>query len=239
MVGLVRLALLSKSQEDELDLSGVPRSYIRTFLPEASLATTGVPPEPKSGDVRLIHAGRLSEEKGSLLLVDVCTRLRDAHVPFQAEIIGSADPVVWDQISKSIDDNGLSKHVSLLGYMPVPDLLRHLGHSDFLIHLSRSDSYPLIVLEGIACSSTPICLDMPGARSMIESYGGHIVGNSDPAGDAADIIGSINIAEVRRCALAASKLVRSQFNWASSAEVLDTALRQCISDRMAQKMTSR
>lgn len=222
-----RLALFSKTQEKELDLEGLPRSPIRTFLPAESLAEA--PPADKAAAVlRLVHAARLSEAKGSFLVVDVCARLRAAQVPFEAEIIGSAEPEVLDEFRRRITAAGLQEQVRLIGHRSVPELLVHLRGADVLLHLSRLDSYPLIVLEALACAALPVCLDLPGARAMVETYDGHVVSAADPAGEAAAVLQSQELTGIRRRAHDAALKVRRDHDWSSSGDALEAALRETI-----------
>jgi glycosyltransferase involved in cell wall biosynthesis len=222
-----RLALFSKTQEKELDLEGIPRSSIRTFLPEESLS--GSPPAGLEGPVlRLVHAARLSEAKGSFLVVDVCAALRDVGVPFSAEIIGGAEPDVLERLKQRIADRGLSEAVTLVGQLNTPDLLSHLRQADVLLHLSKLDSYPLIVLEALACATLPICLDLPGARNMVETYDGYVVGQVEPAEEAAAILAKLDLQGIRDRARQAAPRVRADHDWTQCGEALDGALRDAM-----------
>jgi glycosyltransferase involved in cell wall biosynthesis len=228
-----RLALFSTTQERELDLEGLPRSSIRTFLPERSLS--GLPPPEVTGPVlRIVHAARLSEAKGSFLVVDVCAKLRDAGLPFSAEIIGSAEPDVLRRLEQRIAEAGLSDVVRMVGQRSNDDLLDHLRRADVLLHLSRLDSYPLIVLEALACAALPTCLDLPGARNMVETYDGYVVGQDEPAPDAAAILARLDINDIRHRAREASVRVRADYDWTRCGEALDNALNDVVDhkDRM-------
>lgn len=219
-----RLALISTSQEEELDLSGIGKVHIRTFLPEESLSGTR-PPVADDTPLRLVHAAALlSESKGSFLVVDLCAELERADVPFTAEIIGSAEPEVMRQVEERIASLGLSGRLRLLGPRTVPEVMEHLRRSDVLIHLSRKDSYPLIVLEASACSALPVCLDLPGTRDMVERYGGFLVGHDDTARKAADLLRKTEIGEIRRRGEEAARKVRAELDWSRSGDALDAAL---------------
>jgi glycosyltransferase involved in cell wall biosynthesis len=222
-----RLALFTKTQEMELDLEGLPRSSIRTFLPEESLSGS-LPSKADGPALRLVHAARLSEAKGSFLVVDVCAKLREAGVPFHAEIIGSAEPDVLRRLQQRIADTGLSEAVSLVGHRNIADLLEHLRRADVLLHLSRLDSYPLIVLEALACGALPICLDLPGARNMVETYDGYVVGHAEPAAEAAAILQKLDPHDLRQRSREASSRVRADHDWRQCGEALDGALRDAM-----------
>lgn len=77
-----RLGLISRTQEEEIALpAGVPKSYIKTFLPKLYLQAQ-LPPASGSSDLRVIHAARLSERKGTFRVIEVSALLRDRGVAF-------------------------------------------------------------------------------------------------------------------------------------------------------------
>ncbi len=224
-----RFALLSATQEGELNLpASVPRSRIITFLPAEMLAARPDPLAKDPAQLRLIHASRLSEGKGSFLVVDVCAALRDAGLVFSAEIVGPADAVTNAALHDRIARHQLADHVTVPGPKSMPQMVVALQRSDVLIHLSRIDSYPLIVLEAMACGVVPVCLDLAGARSMVATYDGHVVGPERPVEDTAEWIAGLVIADIRRRGNDISQRVRADFDWSQCLQALDAALRECL-----------
>jgi glycosyltransferase involved in cell wall biosynthesis len=147
-----RLALISKTQELEIDLPpAVPRSLIRNFLPSEILTAPLPDTAGRPLEIQLIHSGRLSEGKGSFLVIEVAAKLRDAGYPFFMRITGGADEATYTTMRQMIKQHKLEEHVGILGRVPEADLLNYLRGSDLLVHLSKIDSYPLIVLEAMAC----------------------------------------------------------------------------------------
>ena len=220
-----RIALLARTQEEEIALpTRVPRSMIRTFLP-AEVLEPRPPSERDAGPLRLVHASRLSEAKGSFLVIDVCAKLRDAGVPFSARIIGSADAETQARLEAMIAERQLTRDVELVGWTPPSALIDQLREADVLIHLSRVDSYPLIVLEALASGMVPVAMDLAGARDMIETYDGAIVGTQSPVDDAAAYLMRVSPADLRRRGAREADRVRSDFAWGEAAALLDGVLR--------------
>jgi glycosyltransferase involved in cell wall biosynthesis len=220
-----RLALIAKTQELEVNLPGnVPRSYIRNFLPAAGLSSEIQEASAAPPSMQLIHSGRLSQGKGTFLFVDVCRRLRDANVPFFARITGGADEQTLVRLQRMITDCGLEHQVAVLGRVPDDELLRLLKASDILVHLSRIDSYPLIVLESIACSMFPVCMELAGARDMIETYDGHVVTEHNAAEKTANFLSQQDLDEVRKRSRAAALRVRADYGWGNCVRAVETAL---------------
>jgi glycosyltransferase involved in cell wall biosynthesis len=232
-----RLALISWTQEQEINLDpGVPRSLIRNFLPKDVLTVELADPEQQPHALQLIHSGRLSEGKGTFLVVEVCARLRDAGVPFRARITGNASPEDFARLDSLIATHRLGDSVTVLGRVPEAELLDHLRRSDVLIHLSRIDSYPLIVLEAIACSTLPLCMELAGARDQVETYGGHVVSQDAAVAEAADWLAAQDVATLRRLGGSAAVRVRADYSWERCAGALDAALRACAAGEQGTVM---
>lgn len=224
-----RLALISWTQEVEIGLPRLlPRSLIRNFLPlevlTAPLAdTAAMPPE-----LQLIHSSRLSEGKGTFMVVEVCGRLRDMGVPFTARITGIGDAATMDRLHAMIAERDLGDQVLVLGRVPEAELLDHLRQSDVLVHLSRIDSYPLIVLEAMACSATPIALELPGVRDMVETYCGKVVSAADTVEETVEWLRACDLVALRASRTETAARVRADYDWSRCASALAAALNACL-----------
>jgi len=218
-----RIALLFDGQDAEIDLPAhVPRSTIRTFLPPESFTPPGAPiAEPA---LRLIHAGRLSEGKGSLAIVDLCAALNRAGVAFTARIIGRGDEALMQDLYARIEANALKSRITLSDWLDGPALIAALGEADILVHLSRLDSFPLIVLEAMAAGTLPIAIDMAGVRAMTSAYDGHLV-DPDAAVAGADAWLEANrLEDLRQRGAAMGARVRADYSWSACVATLAAAI---------------
>jgi glycosyltransferase involved in cell wall biosynthesis len=224
-----RLALISRTQELEINLpKRVPRSAIRTFLPENVLTgdipdSVGQPPT-----IQLIHSGRLSDGKGTFLFLDVCRDLQAAGVPFRAKITGGADEATYARIRAMIAAYSLQDRVTLLGRVSDEELLRLLSASDILVHLSKIDSYPLIVLESIACSMFPICIDLAGASDMLTTYTGHVVTGREAVAQTVEFVSRQQVREIRAVSKEAALRVRKDYAWARCVCAVQAAILETV-----------
>ncbi|MDF0490645.1 glycosyltransferase family 4 protein [Sphingomonas sp. H39-1-10] len=218
-----RIALLFDGQDAEIELpANVPRSTIRTFLPPESFAP---PREAATGpELRLIHAGRLSEGKGSLAIVDLCAALDRAGIPFTARIIGRGDEALMEALCARIETHGLEPRVALSDWLDGPALIAALGGADILVHLSRLDSFPLIVLEAMAAGTIPIAIDMAGVRAMTTAYDGHLVAPNAAVPGAEAWLESNDLADLRRRGAAMGARVREDYSWAACVATLAAAI---------------
>lgn len=217
-----KLAYLSETQLSELKLpSQVQRCRIRTFLPK-SIGTGQLGAEPKSGKgaIKLIHAGRLSRGKGTYLFIDVCARLKLNNFPYVAEIIGSCEEATRTELKDLIHQNGLQDRVVLYQAMQEEDLMKKLAGADVLVHLSVMDSFPLIVLESIAAGLYPVCIDLPGARSMTEDYCGQVVGSANAVQAVVDVLINGDLDAMALETKRAREEISEDYSWSTCVAVL-------------------
>ena len=219
-----RVALLSSTQDQEIQIpKRVPRSHILTFLPFKSLEYD-LPSSGTTLELQIIHAARLGVGKGTFMVLELCKTLQDIGVPFLCRIVGSASADTLSQLHNMIDEYELRDKVLVLGWANENDLLKHLRGSDVLVHLSRIDSYPLIVLEAMACSIFPIAMELAGARDMIENYDGLVVSLKSPVRETADFLAGSSVDELRRRSQIASAKVRLDYGWDCCVAAVEAAL---------------
>jgi glycosyltransferase involved in cell wall biosynthesis len=178
-------------------------------------------------ELQLIHSGRLSEGKGTFLFVDVCAELKKKKVSFQAHITGGADEATYARLKTQIESLDLTKEVLVRGRISDAELLETLKASDVLIHLSRIDSYPLIVLEAMTCSVLPVCLELAGARHMIETYDGFIINEKNPVEETVELLAKLKKCEIQKRAGLVAARVKEDYSWDNCAGALEAALNQC------------
>jgi glycosyltransferase involved in cell wall biosynthesis len=206
-----RFGLLFAGQDQEIELpSDIPRSVVGTFLPPEAF---GEAPLPREGrELRLLHAGRLSEAKGSFRMIELCRQLQESGVPFSAMIVGRADADTARAIRETIETSGLAERIALHDWMDGDTLRRTLQESDVLVHLSLLDSFPLIVLEAQIAGVTAIVADMAGTSNMVRSYGGFVAPGGDVAA-AAHWLLKQKATSMRQSANDAASKVRHDYAW--------------------------
>lgn len=218
------IALISTSQAEELALPpAVPQHHIKTFLPRCFPNDLG-PARRQSGKLALVHAGRLSDAKGTFLFLEVCSTLNRLGYDFSAQLIGSCDEATQRRIDAFIHENDLVTRVEIIGLLPEGRLLAALSLADALIHLSDIDSFPLIVLEAIGCGVFPICKDLPGARSITQTYCGHLVAGPNAVAEVVDVLAGTSPAALRCTAAPARQWLLDDYAWSHCVTALETAI---------------
>lgn len=206
------VGLLFAGQDKEISLpSHLPRHVVGTFLPAQAFATPPAPAADKP--LALIYAARFSAAKGSLLMLDLCGRLKNAGIPFSARLVGRGDPSVMEAISRKITENRMADQVSVIDWLDADGIAKALREADVLVHLSAIDSFPLIVLEALAADTLPIVRPMAGSLSMVRSFGGHSTEDEQPDADAYGWLAGKDLYQLRREARDAGKRARVAYGW--------------------------
>ena len=219
------IALISVTQAEELVLPrAVPQFHIKTFLPQHFPSKTA-PSRKRAENLKLIHAGRLSDGKGSFLFLEVCSILKQRGCSFYAQLIGSCDDITKQRIDDFIRQADLAGCVDYVKPLPEVQLLTALSQADVLVHLSQIDSFPLIVLEAIGCGVFPVCKNLAGARFMTQTYCGHLVEGSSMVNEVADFLLSTPAPELRAVAARASERLVADYDWGSCVTALEGAVK--------------
>ena len=218
------IALISTSQLEELALPPtIPRYHIKTFLPRC-FPVESRPVGHQGGGFALAHAGRLSDAKGTFLFLEICSILKRRGVAFSAQLIGFCDEATRRRIDAFIQENELAQSVEVMAHLCEDQLLVALSLTDVLIHLSDTDSFPLIVLEAVGCGVFPICKDLPGARFITQTYCGNIVAGPNAVSSVIDVLTSTSPAVLRHTAARARQRLLADYAWSQAVAALETAI---------------
>lgn len=224
------ILLLFRGQGDEITLPILPTTVVGTFLPRSALrdreADETVRCRPRH--LRLLHAARFSAEKGTFHMLALCTRLRAAHIPFEARLVGRSDPATMDSIAEAIRQAGLEDVVEQIDWLDEAAMQQQLRSADVLVHLSAIDSFPLIVLEALAADCLPVVLPMAGARDMVEAMGGLLADPADPARSAFDRLAGMTPDQVRALGRAAGAKTRLEYGWPIMVQRVLTSCREAL-----------
>ncbi|QIG79544.1 glycosyltransferase family 4 protein [Stakelama tenebrarum] len=215
-------AMLYPDHDREVALpEKIPQRAIRTFLPGSILETDL--PQPTHGQVlRLMHASRLSEQKGSFRFLDLCAELKRREIPFSARLVGRGDSGVLRRLNRQIENDALEDCVTFEGWQSEDAIASLLRESDVLVHLSTLDTFPLIVLEALASGVVPIVYDIPGVVSMLSGKTGKILRATDPVTRAADWLEEQSPVALRTAGLKSAQAVRRDYAWETCVRILSS-----------------
>ena len=214
------LVVLSQFAADQLVEAGVPRSRIR--VKDNTVDDPGARRQPPSEAGFLLYAGRLSEEKGILDLLDVWAKARPRGMDL---VIAGAGPL------KEVVESRLPPGATLVGHVDRPTLQQLLWTSRGLVFPSRwYEGQPMILLEAMA-SGTPIVF--PDLGPLPEVVGS--AGRSFVAGDRGSLADALAIEpeEANRLGLEARSMFERRFSPSVGLRGLEEVYETAVGRRVA------
>jgi glycosyltransferase involved in cell wall biosynthesis len=123
--------------------------------------------------------GSIIPEKGHSVLIDAASLVHEKKGNIFFIIVGQGTPEAVRSLLRKIKSGGVADRVYYLGYRP--DLPRILNSSDILVLPSRTEAFPLVVLEAMAAGKAVIATDCGGLSEMVsDGETGFIVPVHDP-----------------------------------------------------------
>ncbi|OWK34156.1 glycosyltransferase [Fimbriiglobus ruber] len=123
-------------------------------------------PSPVPAVPRLINIGRLSEQKGQLLLVQAAARVRDSGLAFELAVIG--DGPLRDVIEAEIARLNLGGIVKLLGSLPGDAVRRELLGSRAMVLPSFAEGLPVVLMEALGLGRPVVTTFIAGIPELVE-----------------------------------------------------------------------
>lgn len=224
-----RIGLLFDDQDREISLpKGAVLSTVSTFLPGPALVDPPAGATVEKPRLRIIHAGRFSADKGSFQMLEVCACLRERGIAFNAQLVGRSDEATMQRMREIIAASDLEREVEMVDWLSEAEMQQALHDADVLVHLSAIDSFPLIVLEALACGTLPIIRDMAGAKHMVTKLGGHVVENGRAVADACEWISNLDRESLREQQAQARILTHAAYGWQTVVSALSAIFEQTL-----------
>jgi hypothetical protein len=150
---------------------GIPRLEERTVVIHngRSMPSTQVPATADSTMPRLAIIGRLSQNKGQDIAIAAAHALHLRHRDVRLEIAGdtfAGYEGVERDLRASVSAFGLDNQVTFSGFCA--DVWELLARTDILLAPSRTDSFPLVVIEAMLARKAIVAADVGGMRELIE-----------------------------------------------------------------------
>lgn len=122
---------------------------------------------PVEGAVRrLVCVGRLSKEKGQLLLLQAAARVRSStSQPFQIVLAG--DGPQRAQVQALIESLGLQDCVSITGWLDAAGVQEQLAQASALVVPSLSEGLPVVIMEAMASGRPVIAPYLAGIPELV------------------------------------------------------------------------
>jgi glycosyltransferase involved in cell wall biosynthesis len=120
---------------------------------------------PPASGRNLISIGRLSPEKGHLVLLDAVAKLKNEPA-FQITVVG--DGPLRPLLEKRIVELGLAERVRLTGWLPADQVREEIIRSRAMVHASFAEGLPVVFMESLALGRPVIGTAIAGIPELIE-----------------------------------------------------------------------
>ncbi|MGF1492359.1 MAG: glycosyltransferase [Microcoleaceae cyanobacterium] len=135
-------------------------------------ALVPIPEEP-----RFVCVGRLSEQKGHLLLIEAVGRLASQGLKFKLTLVG--DGSLRPQVEAQIAQNNLEDFVEITGWATNAEVRQYVLNAQVLALPSFAEGLPVVIMEALALARPVVSTYVAGIPELVEpGYSGWLV----PAG---------------------------------------------------------
>lgn len=131
----------------------------------------------EAGVFRILFAGRLTDQKDPLLMVEVVRRLAVSHDQVRVEVVG--DGPLEEDVRRRTRELGLERHIRF--HRPTAEINRWLAGSDLLLMTSTFEGVPYTVYEALAMKVPVIAPALPGNVELMSEGGGRLIERRDDA----------------------------------------------------------
>jgi glycosyltransferase involved in cell wall biosynthesis len=145
------------------------------------------PPTPVPAAPRLLSVGRLSAEKGQLILLEAAAALASRGVTFELLIAGGGD--MESELQRYIDAHGLKDCVKLVGWKDNTAVRDLTLQSRALVMPSFAEGLPVVIMESLALQRPVISTYLAGIPELVEE---NISGFLVPAGSVEALVEKMN-----------------------------------------------
>lgn len=123
-------------------------------------------PSPPPAVQRLVCVGRLSPEKGHLLLVEAAAALQQQGI--EPEIVLVGDGPSRPEIERRARELGVSRVIRLVGWQSTVEVRRWISESRALVLPSFSEGIPVVLMEAMALRRPVIATWVGGIPELVE-----------------------------------------------------------------------
>lgn len=204
------VVVTSRYAEDEFRLvaaaAGCPVERVPLGVDLATFRPGPRPSPPaRPGELRLVHAGRLSREKSPHLAVSTAVELHRRGVPLRLDVYGDGPH------RDELEEIAAGAPVRFHGYVDGRDALRdRLAAADISLSVCPGETFGLAVLEALACGTPVVTADRGGARELVDrTCGAWATPTPEALADAVQRLAARPADVVRR----AARQRAEQFGW--------------------------
>ena len=162
--------------------------------------------------------GRLCEQKGQLLLLNVIQLVRQRGIDVHLTLVG--DGPMRRQIEAAISKLGLDDFVTITGLVSSDRVRAALIEADALVMASFAEGLPVVIMEAMALGRPVVATSIAGVPELIrDGKEGFLVpaGDSDALADAIERLFALPHNELNQIVRQAKERVRERHSIANEA----------------------
>jgi len=224
--GIITVSEQTKKRLVDRSVSGTKIHVVINAVPDEAFEK--VPFEAPAFDETaplVVVAGRLSHEKGVDILIEAMAELRNDK-GHRANLLIYGDGPERTNIERMISERKLADRIKMMGF--IRDVRPPFGAMEFLVVPSRSEGFPLVLLEAWAQGAPVVATPVGGLPDLIDdNVNGLLAESVSPAALAHAIARALSMSDFKaRCGAAGQTRTRVQFNFDRQVESLELIYRQ-------------
>ena len=110
--------------------------------------------------------GRLSEQKGQILLIEAAALLHAQNLEFELVIVG--DGPLRGELEQLIDQHGMRDRVRITGFLDNQGVRREMEAARALVMPSFAEGLPVVIMEALALGRPVISTYVAGIPELVE-----------------------------------------------------------------------
>ncbi len=139
-------------------------------------------PATEDRPLRVLFVSMLYEAKGLLVLIEACGQLAARGVPFRLDVMGRFQSEQFEaRVRERIAQLRIEPQVCFLGQLTGAEKFAAFARADVLCHPTFHDTFPVVLLEAMACRLPVVATRWSGIPSIVEEdVTGFLVEPHDP-----------------------------------------------------------
>lgn len=133
---------------------GVDQSYLTRAI------------EPLPAAPKLVCVGRLSEQKGHLMLIEAAGLLAKENIPFELVLVG--DGPLRSPIEARIRELGLTEQIAITGWASSEQVQAHILNAKISVLPSFAEGLPVVIMESLALGRPVISTYVAAIPELVE-----------------------------------------------------------------------
>ncbi len=136
---------------------------------------------PVGAEPVVLFLSRLHPKKRPELLIEAAAHLRKAGVPCRLLIAGAGEPAYEQQLRQLVARRDLNDHVKFVGFVSGAEKLSLYQVSDVFALPTHQENWGFVLVESLACGVPVVTTTGVDIWSELESSGGAVVADAEPA----------------------------------------------------------